>query len=191
MAWLWRRWCLLAWAWYRVLCSFGIDTKEPPMVGLYPLNNASAPAQQPTEVSSFFSAATQIVGTTLPNFPLATPSFTTPPYAFNTSVDAEPGEIVSSGLAVSTYSPVLGTRRPNVTALAVVTPSPTLFTYILTDGSGHVVTSISTAPAPDITLGTPPGWTNGGVPVMYRIPCTFPLGLFIALVTLVVSRFIV
>lgn len=138
--------------------SFGIDTKEPPMIGLYPLRNATTPVETPDEVSSFFSSASATVATVLPNFVLSTPTPTTPPYAFNTSIPARVGEIVSSGLAVSTYSAVLNTRHPNATAIPTVSPSPTLVTFIITS-NGQVVTSISTAASPSVTLGAPPGWS--------------------------------
>ncbi|OCH95384.1 acid protease [Obba rivulosa] len=145
--------------------SLGIDAKEPPMIGLYPLNNASAPIESPEAVASFFSSASATVATTLPNFVLSTPSFTTPPYAFNTSVTAPPGLIVSSGLATSTYSPVLNTRHLDATALPTLSPSPTLFTLIQTNSAGQIVTSVSTALAPSVTLGQPPGWTSGAARV--------------------------
>ncbi len=135
------------------------------MIGLYPLRNATAPVESPDEVASYFSSASATVATVLPNFLLSTPSPTTPPYAFNTSVRAPVGKIVSSGLATSTYSAVLGTRPSNATAIPTVSPSPTLFTFILTS-NGQLVTSVSTAAAPSITLGAPPGWNPSGAPAM-------------------------
>ncbi|KAH9928301.1 acid protease [Fomitopsis serialis] len=108
--------------------SYGIDTKEAPLIGLYPLNNATAAVQSPSVVSSYFSAASATVNTALPNYLVPTPSYTTPAYIFNTSVTAPPGLIVSSGLGASTYSPVLGTGYLNVTAIPTVAPSPTLLT---------------------------------------------------------------
>ncbi|KAK7690712.1 hypothetical protein QCA50_005811 [Cerrena zonata] len=138
--------------------SMGIDRKEPPMIGFYPLRNTSDPVESPTEVSAFFSSISHTISTTLPNFPLPTPTFTTPAYIFNTSISAPAGKIVSSGLATSTYSPVLGTHHLNASAIPTVTPSPTLQTFILTDASGHVSTSVSVAPS--VTLGAPPGWTS-------------------------------
>ncbi|KAI0359850.1 acid protease [Trametes cingulata] len=138
--------------------SFGINTKEPPMVGLYPLSNASTPTEPAASISAFLASASATVATTLPNFLVPTPSFTTPPYTFNTSVSAPPGEIVRSGLATSTYSALLGAKHMNATALPTITPSPTVVTFILTDMSGHTVTSVSTASQPSITLGVPAGW---------------------------------
>ncbi|TCD61595.1 hypothetical protein EIP91_008181 [Steccherinum ochraceum] len=143
--------------------SLGIDTKEPPMIGLYPLNNATAPAQPFDEVLSFFSTASETIATTLPNFPIPTPSFTTPLYAFNTSVPAPAGEIVSSGLATSTYSAALGTHHANATAISFITPSPTLATFLITDPAGHTFTSVSTAAQESVTLGQPPGWSAASV----------------------------
>ncbi|GJE88752.1 A1 family peptidase [Phanerochaete sordida] len=139
--------------------SFGIDTKEPPQIGLYPLRNASAPVESPQAVASFFSAQSATVGTNLPNFLIPTPSPAVPSYTFNTSFSTKPGQIVSSGLATSTYSAAIGTHHVNATAIPTLSPSPTLFTLILTS-DGQLVTSVSTAASPSITLGTPPGWTN-------------------------------
>ncbi|THH22134.1 hypothetical protein EUX98_g8242 [Antrodiella citrinella] len=147
--------------------SLGIDTKEPPMIGLYPLNNATAPVETFEEVVSFFSTASETVATNLPDFPLATPSFTTPAYAFNTSVPAPAGEVVASGLATSTYSAALGTHHANLTSIPTITPSPTLATFLITDPAGHTVTSISTAAQQSITLGRPPGWNGASMPVMF------------------------
>jgi hypothetical protein len=143
------------------LASFGIDTKEPPMVGLYPLRNATAPVEPLQDVLSFFSTASATISTVLPNFLLPTPSPTVPPYAFNTSVKAKLGEIVSSGLATSTYSPAIGNHHMNATAIPTVTPSPTLVTFIITS-DGEIVTSVSTASSVSVTLGAPPGWSSGG-----------------------------
>ncbi|KAI0925766.1 hypothetical protein AcW1_008107 [Taiwanofungus camphoratus] len=141
--------------------SYGIDTKESPMIGFYPLNNASAPVEPMNVVNSFLSSVSATVATDLPNYVLPTPTYTTPAYAFNTSISAPPGLIVSTGLATSTYNPVLGTQYLNATAIPTVSPSPTLFTFILTLPSGQVSTSVSTASTASVTLGEPPGWTSG------------------------------
>lgn len=152
------------------------------MIGFFAHNNASAPVQSPSVVSSYFSSASATVDTTLPNYLLATPTYSTPAYIFNTSVPAPPGLIVSSGLATSTYSAVLDTQSINVTAIPTVDPSPTLFTFFITY-SGSVSTSISTVPQPSITLGEPPGWSSSATSV--RVPlrvvlfsvCALLLGL--------------
>ena len=129
------------------------------MIGLYPLRNSTDPVEQPAAVSSFFSSASATVATELPNFVLSTPSPTTPPYAFNTSIAATvtPGQLVPSALATSTYSALLQSKHRNLSALATLLPSPTLQTFVITDTSGHTVTSVSTAAS--VTLGVPPGWT--------------------------------
>ncbi|KAI0661740.1 acid protease [Cubamyces menziesii] len=148
--------------------SFGINTKEPPMVGLYPLANSttSATPEPISVVSEFFASYSATVGTTLPNFLLPTPTFSTPTYAFNTSVRATPGELVRTGLATSTYVPLLGgaggTRHRNATALPTITPSPTVVTFVITDTSGHTHTSVSTASQVSVTLGVPAGWKASG-----------------------------
>ncbi|KAI0635942.1 acid protease [Trametes polyzona] len=143
--------------------SFGINTKEPPMIGLYPLANASAPIEPPASVSAFLASYSATVGTTLPNFLLPTPSPTTPAYTFNTSVPASRGgKAPKSGLATSTYSALLGAKHADATALPAITPSPTAATFILTDAGGHTVTSVSTASEASVTLGVPAGWTQNG-----------------------------
>ncbi|KAH9903035.1 acid protease [Cubamyces lactineus] len=148
--------------------SFGINTKEPPMIGLYPLANTSIPAtpEPVSAVSEFFASYSATVATTLPNFLLPTPTFSTPAYTFNTSVRATPGELVRTGLATSTYVPLLGgaggTHHRNATALPTITPSPTVVTFVITDTSGHTHTSVSTASQPSVTLGVPAGWKVSG-----------------------------
>ena len=134
------------------LYSFGIDYVQPPMIGLYALANSSMPVESPAVVASFFSSVSATVATTLPNFVLATPTYTTPPYAFNTSVPATLGEIVDSELATSTYWP-----------LAVSPALPTLFdayTLIETNSQGQVVTSTYHLTEPSVVLGEPPGWSG-------------------------------
>lgn len=142
--------------------SFGINTKESPMVGLFPLANASAPIEPSASVSAFLASYSATVGTTLPNFLIPTPSPTAPPYTFNTSVSATRGQIVKTGLATSTYVALLASKHQNATALPAITPSPTVATLVITDTSGHTLTSVSTAATPSITLGVPEGWTQNG-----------------------------
>ncbi|OJT11452.1 Pregnancy-associated glycoprotein 2 [Trametes pubescens] len=142
--------------------SFGINTKESPMVGLFPLANASAPVEPSASVSAFLASYSATVGTTLPNFLIPTPSPTAPSYTFNTSVSVTRGQIVKTGLATSTYVALLESKHQNATALPAITPSPTVATLVITDTSGHTLTSVSTAATPSITLGIPEGWTQNG-----------------------------
>lgn len=159
--------------------SYGIDYQEPPMIGLYPCNNASAPVQPFSVVESSLSAT---IATTLPNFVLSTPTYTTPSYAFNTSVPAVYGEIVQSELATSTYSPLMGTLAVNATALPQVTGVYTLF---VTNSNGAVVTSTSHISQPSVTLGVPPGWSSAasrsvpGVGVAISMLITLVVGTWI------------
>ncbi|EJF64945.1 acid protease [Dichomitus squalens LYAD-421 SS1] len=142
--------------------SFGINTKEPPMIGFYPLSNATTVTETPQQVSSFLASASATVPTTLPNFLISVPTFSTPSYTFNASISAPVGKIVATGLATSTYVPLLGSHNRNATAIPTLTPSPTVATLILTDTSGHTVTTTSTASERSITLGSPAaGWSNG------------------------------
>ena len=130
------------------------------MIGFYPMSNATTLNETTAEIASFLAANSATQATTLPNFLLSTPtSFTTPTYTFNTSIAATvtPGQLVPSALATSTYSALLQSKHRNLTALATLLPSPTLQTFVITDTSGHTVTSVSTAAS--VTLGVPPGWT--------------------------------
>ena len=130
------------------------------MIGLYPRNNVSAPVQPFAVVESFFSSASATIATTLPNYLLSTPTYTTPAYAFNTSVPAVYGETVQSELATSTYSPIIGTLAINATALPQVSGA---YTLLVTETNGAIVTSTYQISQPSVTLGVPPGW-NGAVP---------------------------
>ncbi|KAG6840603.1 hypothetical protein C0991_005644 [Blastosporella zonata] len=142
--------------------SYGINTKEPPLLGLYPLQNVTDRPDSPDSVASLFSSLSATIATTLPNFLLPTPSYTTPPYAFNTSVSHLPKGIAASGLATSTYRPILGAHNSvNAMAFPEITPSPTLETFIITGSGGLLATSTSTLTEPSVTLGVPPGWSAG------------------------------
>ena len=144
------------------------------MIGLYPLQNATNLPETPNAISSILSSLSATVATTLPNFPLATPSYTTPAYVFNTSVPAQVGKIVSSGLATSTYSPIVQHSVFNVSALPTVSPSPTVFTFMLTDASGLIHTSTSTLSLPSVVLGVPPGWSAGSALPIPFVASTIP-----------------
>ncbi|KAH0585392.1 hypothetical protein H2248_008632 [Termitomyces sp. 'cryptogamus'] len=142
--------------------SYGINSKEPPLIGLYPLHNTTDSQETPDSLSSVFSSLSATIATTLPNFLLPTPTYTTPPYAFNTSVSHLPNGIATSGLATSTYRPIIGTRSSvNVTVLPGITPTPSLVTFIITNSVGSVVTTTSTVAEPSVKLGVPPGWNAG------------------------------
>lgn len=139
-------------------------------MGLYPLNNETTLQQNLTLVSSFFSVNTATIATTLPNSLLSAPSYTTPPYALNTSVTAEPGQIVESELGTSTYSPIIGTGpTPMPTVVPIVTISPDVITLIVTHNGG-ISTTVSTAQDNEQTiLGIPYGW-NVGSAGRYTVP---------------------
>lgn len=137
--------------------SFGIDIKESPMIGLYPLNN-SIPN---TLVPSLFSSISATIATTAPNSLLPTPSVTASPYSLNTSFTGPTGEIVSSQLANSTYNPIFA-QQTNLSAIPVITASPTVQTLTITDSAG-VHTTTSTSVAPSVVLGAP--WLNGAFSV--------------------------
>ncbi|KAI1796822.1 acid protease [Ganoderma leucocontextum] len=145
--------------------SFGINSKEPPMIGFYPLSNATTVSETQQQVLSFLSSASATVPTTLPNFLISTPTYSTPSYTFNASLaaSATPGKIVKTGLATSTYSPVLNALDRNATAIRTLTLSPTVLTLILTDTSGHTVTTTSTASEKSVTLGLPSDLSNGAL----------------------------
>ncbi|KAA1467492.1 acid protease [Dentipellis sp. KUC8613] len=148
--------------------SYGITSKEPPMIGLYPLTPSTpAPTALPqASLSALFSSLSLTVSVGLPNSLVPTPTFTTPPYAFNTSV---PTSLISGDLATSTYTPLLSnidhaggapTGRFNFSALPQVAPAPTVQTLVLTASNGAVFTTTSTLPSQSLALGKPPGWTS-------------------------------
>jgi hypothetical protein len=156
--------------------SYGINTKEPPSIGFYPIRNetlAQNTTQTPEELASFFSVHSATVTTTLPNFLLATPSYTTPPYALNSSIYAPVGAVVTSDLATSTYSALFGTFT-TFNASAIPTISPNQSFHTLTDSAGRL--TVSASRAADVTegLGLPPGWTRSSgsrndLPLSYPI----------------------
>ncbi|KAK0450186.1 aspartic peptidase A1 [Armillaria borealis] len=145
--------------------SYGINNKEPPMIGFYPLKNATNGTESAALISSFLSSASATVATALPNSLLSTPTYTTPSYTFNSSISAPTGGIVSTELANSTYSPIFAQFATNISAMPTIAPTDTLETYIITDTSGVVTTITSTASVASVTLGIPPGWTSGVAPL--------------------------
>jgi hypothetical protein len=144
--------------------SQGIAGKEPPLIGLYPLRPANAVPLSPASISVLFSSLSLTVPTTLPNFLVPTPTYSTPPYVFNTSV---PTSVVAmSDLATSTYSPLIVevlngvTQTLNLTTMPEVTPTPTAVTLLLTDSRGGVRTTVSALPVSTVVLGRPPGYSS-------------------------------
>lgn len=144
--------------------SLGIDGKEPPSIGLYQLHNVSNLTETPDTVNSYLSVNSATIATTLPNFVLPTPTYTTPPYPFNTSVPASVGGIVLSGLANSTYAALFGvqTTLANISALPTIDPTYDVVTLFFTNAAGIVATSVSTVSSATVTLGVPPGWSSAG-----------------------------
>ena len=161
------------------MCSFGINEKEPPVIGLYPLRNytnITDRTQSPADIDSYLSAYSATIHTTLPNYLLPTPSFSTPPYTFNTSVTAVRGGIVPSGLSNTTYSPILGEKTvlDNVSALPTISPPPSVITLTVTE-SGRLSTTTKTILAPSIRLGLPSSSVTiqlDGLVLLFLI-CTF------------------
>ncbi|KAJ7593038.1 acid protease [Mycena floridula] len=135
--------------------SYGINAKEPPMIGLYPLRNATSSTETSDFVSSFLSSISATVATTLPNFLLATPTYTTPAYALNSSVTAPTGGIVKEDLATSTYSAMFG-KQTDLSKLHTISALPTVAVVVVTDAAGDLSTSFSAVPT--VVLGLPPGW---------------------------------
>lgn len=158
------------------------------MIGLYPLSNATTP-ESTSLINAFLASASEVIGTTLPNSLLLTPTATTPAYSFNTSVPASTGAIVQAALATSTYSPIFGavTTIPdsatlNLSAIPLIQPLPTVATYTVTDSAGMISTSVSRISIPSIVLGAPPGWSSAGFTV--RAPAFTLLLSFVVLPSL-------
>ncbi|KAI9566758.1 acid protease [Boletus coccyginus] len=135
--------------------SFGIDDVQPPMIGLYPLINSSAPVEPPALVLSYFSSVSATFPTTLPNYLLPTPTYTTPPYTFNTSIAATLGEVVDSELATSTYSPMVVSPAIAATVLPMVSDQ---YTLTETNAQGQLITTTYHLMEPTVVLGVLPGW---------------------------------
>ncbi|KAI0001510.1 aspartic peptidase domain-containing protein [Russula compacta] len=141
--------------------SYGIAGKEPPLIGLYPLQPTPVVPLSPASLSALFSSLALTVPTTLPNFVVPTPTLTTPSYIFNSSIPTT--VLAVSDLGTSTYAPLIEevlngvTQRLNVTTLPEVTPTPTAATLLLTDASGAVHTTVSALPISTVVLGQPPG----------------------------------
>lgn len=158
--------------------SYGINRKEAPLIGLFPLTNSSAPAESPDKVSSFLSSASATVASTLPNYFLTTPSPTTPVFAFNTSLPLTAGATVTSELGASTYTPLLAnTKRVNASAFGAVHPEPTVLTLTLTDAQG-THTTLSHVVAPTVVLGHVPGTPNAASLISHVPIYTLALSMF-------------
>ena len=161
--------------------SYGIAGKEPPLIGLYPLQPTSVVPLSPASLSALFSSLTLTVPTTLPNFVVPTPTLTTPSYIFNSSIPTT--VLAVSDLATSTYAPLIEdvlngvTQRLNVTTLPEVTPTPTAATLLLTDASGAVHTTVSALPVSTVVLGQPPGFRSSSATILR------PYGVWSLLVT--------
>ncbi|KAH8831916.1 acid protease [Flagelloscypha sp. PMI_526] len=143
--------------------SYGINRKESPKIGLYRLNAITSTPQTEGQVNAFFSSISATVPTTLPNQVLPSQTYITPTYLFNSSVSAPTGGIVSSNLATSTYSALLKqeTGKYNASAIPTISPVPSVATIVLTNSMGAVTTETQTKVFASVTLGVPPGWTNG------------------------------
>ena len=145
--------------------SYGIAEKEPPLIGLYPLQPAAVPLP-PASLSALFSSLSLTVPTTLPNYLVPTPTLTTPPYLFNSSVPTS--LIAMTDLATSTYAPLIVdvlngvTQAVSLTTLPEVTPKPTAATLLITDANGAVHTTVSLLPTSTVVLGQPPGFHSAG-----------------------------
>ncbi|KAG8738057.1 hypothetical protein FRC12_016927 [Ceratobasidium sp. 428] len=96
--------------------SYGINTKEPPKIGLYPLSTVAV-NDTPEVVSYSLSAESATFATTLPNYVLPTPTYTTPPYLFSPSPSTSLSSTISSGSSTSSASSSsrLTSSRPTFT----------------------------------------------------------------------------
>ena len=158
------------------------------MVGLYALRNSSASPESPQSLSSYISSASATIATTLPNFPLATPSPTTLPYAFNASISASLGEIALSEHATSTYSPIVGPDFYNASALPTISPSPTVVTVVTTNSDGLIATYTQAVSQTSIILGVPPGWRSSSAAVQSHTTATLVSYLLSSSLTLLLTR---
>ncbi|KIY44031.1 acid protease, partial [Fistulina hepatica ATCC 64428] len=149
--------------------SYGIDDKEPPTIGLYKLDDSTTITENATYLSSFFSSMSATQATTLPNYVLSTPSYSASSYALNSSVTAYLGGVVTSGLATSTYSALLGTGTVvwDTTAVPTIAPAATVTTLTTTDSQGETSTTTVTSyiTQESLVLGVP-GWGDNAATVI-------------------------
>ncbi|CEL55480.1 Aspartic protease OS=Phaffia rhodozyma GN=pr1 PE=1 SV=1 [Rhizoctonia solani AG-1 IB] len=151
--------------------SYGIDTKEPPKIGLYSVSPDVVVDTEET-ISQSLSVESATFATTLPNYVLPTPTYTTPPYLFSptpspilSSSNTTPrpsetsttststfeysvptlGELAPSGLGASTYSALLTRTTPLPSAHAPV--------VVVTDSNGSATTQ--PLPMQSVVLGGP------------------------------------
>ncbi|CAE6460216.1 unnamed protein product [Rhizoctonia solani] len=151
--------------------SYGIDTKEPPKIGLYP-SSPDVVLDTEETISQSLSVESATYATTLPNYVLPTPTYTTPSYLFSptpsptqsgstTTTSASGtattptstfeyslptlGELASSGLGASTYSALLTRTTP----LPSVHPP----VVVVTDSNGSATTRAM--PMQSVILGGP------------------------------------
>ncbi|EJD49793.1 acid protease, partial [Auricularia subglabra TFB-10046 SS5] len=150
--------------------SFGIDTREPPLLGLFSLadaaarqaalgttststtatSTASVARMSDNEEPTTSSGAFPLITTTLPNSLLDEPTLTTSPYLFATT-DPLPTPGGSSGFGTSTYAPAL--RPLNATGIpGVALPVSTITT---TNTQGETFTTTVPIPLPSLILGRP------------------------------------
>ncbi|KAF8526310.1 acid protease, partial [Hysterangium stoloniferum] len=154
--------------------SHGIAGLEPPLIGLYPLSNTTEYTDTPAGLSSLFSSLSATIATTAPPVLLPTPTFSTLPYIFNTSITPLPtvGQVLPTQVSAgnSTYSPLftqaVGTSHGlallrNASALPALDAPSTIATLTMTDSLGVVHITTSTASTiPTAALGQPPGSFN-------------------------------
>ncbi|KDQ14862.1 hypothetical protein BOTBODRAFT_55061 [Botryobasidium botryosum FD-172 SS1] len=166
--------------------SYGIDGIEPPMIGLYPLSNVTTSTQAPQVISQALSAASATVYSTLPNVLLPAPTYTTPPYLFDTLAPSPTlGQLPLSEMGVSTYKPLI--TAPAITYLPTVSPPPSVIVVNFTDRSGVVHVSTSMLPHNTAVLGRPSGssrtislsWTSTLFAVSAALLCSALAGLFV------------
>jgi hypothetical protein len=133
------------------------------------MNNATAGALGGLAPSQVTPPLKTLVEGTLPNSLLSTPTFTTLPYAFNTSVPASIGGLVNSGLATSTYKAILAHAQEsngfNASAIPTISPTPFVIT-ITTDGK----TTTETLPVTAVPLGL--DYQNAGSSLLSRVEMT-------------------
>lgn len=98
--------------------SLGIDSLSAPLIGLYPLRNATL-SESAINVTSFLDSL-PVITATLPNYLLPLPTWEAPPYLFNTTsfrseiindttatyTISKTIAVPSAGLASQTYAPL-------------------------------------------------------------------------------------
>ncbi|KAB5591909.1 Actin cytoskeleton-regulatory complex protein pan1 [Ceratobasidium theobromae] len=139
--------------------SYGINTKEPPKIGLYPLTPDMVTDTE-TSISMTLSAESATIETTLPNYVLPTPTYTTPRYLFSPSPSPTTNSSFSSSSSSSSLLSSSGTAS-STTSIPFVYSVPTPGQIVRTGLGASTYSALLIRPTP-----TPTSFPSAHAPVV-------------------------